>query len=475
MAQGAKARGATLVALWNSPPWWMTVSGCTSGAAGGTSNLRPGMEDRFAVHICEVLQHYRDAWGVELDRVSPINEPEADWWREGGGQDGCHVDARQAALLVAALARRLQEYGLRTQIQAPEMAHSGSLGYLDELLGNGDAAAAVAELTCHQYSTDFHSLRRWPLRARQNGKHLWMSEWGNWTDHGADLAFSYARKMGEALRVMQAEAWCMWEPSFLLDQQDGRLEPNAAWSAVAQFTRLLRPGMRVVEASDARLRTTACLDEAGRRLVLVAVNDAGDEVDEVYDLRAFGGLSAVQAWRSSAEEQLVALPEQPTSQGFSATLPARSVTTFVLGYDRLVPPLLTNGCFETGKLDGWTGQPAELTGVQDNYPHGGSYDAFIDLKPGATGRLSQHVAGLVPGARYRLEAACATSGIVATLSVAGQGVDAKVTAQGGAYAHAAVELVAPVDGQVTIAYSAGPSDEQRPWATIDSVRLSPVP
>ncbi|MBM3501264.1 MAG: hypothetical protein FJX74_21645, partial [Armatimonadetes bacterium] len=66
--QGAARRGATMVAFANGPPWWMTVSGCTSGAAGGTSNLREGMEDEFVSYICEILKHYRDSWGIDFER-----------------------------------------------------------------------------------------------------------------------------------------------------------------------------------------------------------------------------------------------------------------------------------------------------------------------------------------------------------------------------------------------------------------------
>jgi len=470
--QGAARRGAMMVAFCNSPPWWMTVSGCTSGSAGGSNNLRAGMEVEFVSYICEILKHYRDAWGIDFDRVSPINEPEANWWKEGEGQDGCHVDADQAALIFSLLDKRLREQGLRARVQGYEAAFAQSLSYLDRVLGDGEAFQALADLTCHQYQTDFHSLRRWPPRAKLHRKPLWMSEWGDWTNKGMDQALNYARKLHEAHRLMQAQAWCMWEPSLIFDREGERLQPRPAYYAFAQFTRFARPGMAVIEASDVTLKTTAYLDPQEHSLVIITTNDTDQPVELTYDLSGFGGIGEVQAWRTSETESLAALDTLKGGGGFIATLPARSVTTFRTTYTGIRAPLIANGCFETGRLDPWVGSPADLTGVQDNYPQGGSFDGYIDLKPGATGSLSQRITGLAPGARYVLSASCATSGIAATLSIEGQDVSAKTSVSGGAYQHARVEFVAPADGAVTVAYSAGPDPGEHPWATIDSVRLS---
>jgi O-glycosyl hydrolase len=473
-AQGAARRGALMVAFWNSPPWWMTISGCTSGAAGGTANLRAGLEDRFARHMAEVLRHYRDAWGVDFDRVSPLNEPESDWWKEGGGQDGCHVDARQAAVIVAALQQRLGAAGLKATLQAPEAAFAGSLGYVDEVLADGAAYDAVTDLTSHQYIADFHGLRRWPTRGRLHHKGVWMSEWGDWTSRGMDLALNYARKISEAHRVMQAEAWCMWEPAFLVDVADGRAEPNLAWYAVAQFSRFARPGMTAVEVTDTACRTTGYVDAEARRLVLVTLNDGAEPATLSYDLSGFTGLSEARGWRTCEGQRLAPVAVALTAAAFEAELSARSVTTFEVHYEATRAPLVANGGFETGRLAPWQGEPATMTGVQDNYPQGGSCDAYLDLRGQAAGRIWQDVKGLEAGRRYRLTAACACSGMDATLAVSGQGLAESATASGGGYQLKALEFTAPADGAVTVSYSAGPSDQEHPWATLDNVRIGMV-
>jgi O-glycosyl hydrolase len=461
-----------MVGYFNSPPWWLTVSGCTSGSGGGTNNLLAGKEDRFAQHMCEVIRHYRDAWGVDFDRVSPINEPESDWWREGGGQDGCGMDAKQAIVLIPALERRLREAGLKARVQAFEAAFAGSLGYLDQLLGDGPTSAALAELTSHQYIADVGGLGRWPVRGRLHQKGVWQSEWGDWTNSGITLAMNYAAKLHEAHRTMQAEAWCMWEPGFLFDGPRDD-EPNTAYYAVAQFSRFARPGMQAVECTDTTCKTTAYVDREARRLVIVTVNDAERPEQMSYDLSAFGELSRAEGWRTSETERLAPVAVTCGGAGFAADIPAKSVTTFALQYAGTATPLLANGGFETGKLAPWRGEGTGTTGVQDNYPQGGSFDAFVDMNAGQTGRLAAELGGLAPGHRYALSGACATSGIAATLSVTGADTDVGEQARGGGYRLLRLEFTAPADGKVTLAYDCGTATEWC-WATLENVRVSPL-
>ncbi len=470
-ARGAAARGARMVAFFNGPPWWMTSSGCSAGAPDGGDNLKPGQEQAYATYMAAVVQHYRDGYGIAFSDVCPINEPETDYWKTNGGQDGCAMNPQQAGAVVVALRRELDRRGLDLRILGPELSHTTRLDWLDAFLAAPGVTAALAELTCHQYTTSFHSMRRWPVLARQLGKPLWQSEWGDWTNHGTKLALHYAARIAEAQRVMQASVWCLWEPGFLLDQQDRVLTPNQAWHTVAQYTRFGRPGMVVIEATDTAAQTVAYLDEPHRTVAIVTRHGGLEPLTLRYDLSAFTGLGPIQNWRTRAGEAQAAQPVLQPDSGFTATLPPESVTTFQFAYKTIVPPLVRNGGFEEG-LAGWTA--SDLAGVQDNYPQGGSHDGFIDLRRGRAGQLSQTMTGLTPGATYALSAACATSEIAATLAVEGVALQASAEAKGGRYRLTEVAFQAPADGQVTILYRAGPVGDDGQWATIDNVRVSPA-
>ena len=81
--KAAVARGANIAeAFANSPPWWMTKSGCSSGANDPKhSNLRDDCCDDFAAYLADVVKHFRDDWGITFRTFDPFNEPMADWWK----------------------------------------------------------------------------------------------------------------------------------------------------------------------------------------------------------------------------------------------------------------------------------------------------------------------------------------------------------------------------------------------------------
>lgn len=336
--QGAAARGCRMIAFFNSPPAWMTVSGCTAGSVDGRSdNLRPGMEDRFAQYICDVLAHYRDAWGVDFEFVSPINEPEADWWKAGGGQDGCHVGVEQAKRIIRQLRAELDRREMSTRIQAYESAYTNAWWYLDAILSDPQVAACIDTLTCHQYIVSEGALGAWAQRARQAGKELWMSEWGDWTSRGMKLALNYATHLHQAHRVLQTPAWCVWEPGFLLEAKGDEVRPNKAFYAVGQFTRFARPGDVALETGSAPAAlTTAYLREREKLLTVVSVNPTEQPQEVCYDLSAFDSPGPAHVWRTSSTEDLMALPDVPVGDGpreaLPLTLPAQSITTLVVPY-----------------------------------------------------------------------------------------------------------------------------------------------
>ena len=53
-------------AFSNSPPYWMTKSGCASGNTDGSNNLKDDAYDDFATYLVAVTKHYRDVLGDHL-------------------------------------------------------------------------------------------------------------------------------------------------------------------------------------------------------------------------------------------------------------------------------------------------------------------------------------------------------------------------------------------------------------------------
>ena len=78
----------------NSPPFYMTESGCTSGNRdAGKNNLKNEWYGGFADYMAEVCAHYQNEWGVEIQSVEPFNEPYTNFWGAySPKQEGCDFD-----------------------------------------------------------------------------------------------------------------------------------------------------------------------------------------------------------------------------------------------------------------------------------------------------------------------------------------------------------------------------------------------
>jgi len=464
-AQGAAQRGAQLLGFANSPPAWMTVSGCTSGSKDGASNnLARQHEADYVAYLVELARHYRDAWGVDFDYLDPINEPEADWWKANGGQDGCHVDAEQAARLFAQLAPALKAAGLKAKVIGPEAAYGNTVGYLDQLLKHPDAVAGLAVFCTHQYITDDGSQRAWARRGRVAGKPVWMSEWGDWKTGGWTQAANYAAKIAQAWRYLRCESWAMWEPALLADLQHGQVVRRKAFCATAQYTRYARPGTRLIEAADGSGQSLAFLDEAAHKVSIMLFNPAAEERRVRLDAQQLAGFKLLDAVRTSAAESLASVP--PPVDPADVSLPPRSITTLTASYESLRPGLVRNPGFETGRPDGWTVEGE--AGVEDSYPAGGYYDGFLHPHA-APAALRQQVRGLTPGRRYLLSASCAASGVEARLTAPG----GSATVSGGGYRGYQVGFSAAGDGGARIAFEA-PRADAKAWAVIDNVAVTPL-
>ena len=108
----ANGTNVILEAFSNSPPYWMTKSGCASGNTDGSNNLKDASYDAFADYLTEVVKHYRDTFGITFRTLEALNEPNASWWTANGGQEGCHFSPSNQQTIVKALGTQLAAKGL---------------------------------------------------------------------------------------------------------------------------------------------------------------------------------------------------------------------------------------------------------------------------------------------------------------------------------------------------------------------------
>lgn len=338
--QAAIKKGVNQIeAFSNSPPWWMTVSGSVTGGQGGTDNLRPDQDAAFADYLTEVTKHFRDAWGITFRDLEPLNEPSGGWRFGGSGsaQEGCHVDRPHQNLVVKATAAALARKGLSTRGKTTATASDEpSIGDGDKTFGfyDADALRGLSKINVHSYGGgDRTQLSNFAV---SHGKDLWLSEDGD----GDASGLSMARNITDDLNGLHPSAWVTWQVvdsaggwGFLrnpqLDETTTVYTVNKKYYVMAQYSRFLRPGCRMIAIADPN--SVAAWDARSGTVAVVTRNGNDSEMRVTYDLSRFTRLGAsAAAYRTSPTEDLAKLPPVLlTGKRLAATVPAKSVTTYV--------------------------------------------------------------------------------------------------------------------------------------------------
>ncbi|MHC3816841.1 glycoside hydrolase [Streptomyces sp. DT9] len=352
----AKKRGATTFeAFSNSAPYFMTNSGLTSGAANGwEDNLRSDQYDRFAGYLTGSLQRAQSATGVTFDSLSPVNEPDTDYWHSGGRQEGSHWDPASQARMITTLRAALDAKGVTTPIAAMDETDPDRFRSDWEAYGP-DVRDTVDRLNTHTYGTNGRTGAR--DIAKGAATPLWMSE----VDVGGSVPQSFtsmspaldlARRINDDVRELEPRAWVLWQAvedyenmtpahensnwgliqtDFTPD--DAATEPlrkNKKYWAMANYSRFVRPGARIMNTDDPQ--TLAAVRPDGG-VVVVHTNTTDEEREVTLDLDGFETAAdgPVERWTTDATKDLRRDTDAAVAgRALKAVVGPGSVTTFVL-------------------------------------------------------------------------------------------------------------------------------------------------
>lgn len=329
-------------AFSNSPPYFMTVSGVVSGHEDSrTNNLRPGYEGWFADYLVRVTTELEQHHGIRFRTLSPVNEPNTDYWYAKNTQEGSHWDPAAQARMIDATYAALQRYGLDTVVAAPD--ETSSQLFLTDWAGySPETIAHIGQINVHSYGNEHQSAVR--DIARASGIRLWMSE--NDTPGGYAESFTamdsplvFAEHVVLDLKRLEPSAWIFWQAVEKLSAVDGRkgtnwglvkadlgsddagphsIEVTPKYWVMAQFSRYIRPADRLVAVND--IDTVGSISADGGRMTLVHVN-AGLVIRRL--LLPFG-------WHHAA----IVTDGNRKGQCMNGTdVPPQSVVTFVLTRD----------------------------------------------------------------------------------------------------------------------------------------------
>ena len=359
----------TLVeAFSNSPPYFMTWSGCSSGGRGEhkDNNLKPEYVGPFAEFLADVVKHFRNDLHINLNSIEPFNEPSSGYWGAySNKQEGCDFkDNKLKSDVILALDKSLRGKGVRDGINLAVADETSMDLTIDVYKGlSSEAKKAVDRINTHSYSGS----RRAEMRAlaKNENKHLWMSEVdGNATAGGQDAGdmagpLWLANRIIEDMNGMRPSAWVIWlvidrhHSDFNAAERNNTSLKGAYWGlgiadhfeeklllgkryyAYGQFTRYIRPGDRIIASSPS---TLAAYNRESGRIVIVAPNASGTAQNVTFDLSAFDSIPADSAKviRTSGpvdegenwNEDIPAVPVR--DKKLAVQLAPYSITTFVI-------------------------------------------------------------------------------------------------------------------------------------------------
>lgn len=320
--------------VWSPPAWMKTNGNCTHGGY-----LVPAHDAAFARYLSMYVRGYRRFHGLTIAAVSPSNEPNAIYTYQSSQWSGQGYHDFFARYLGPTFARD----HVTATVVMPESFWNTDPDVLLPTLRDPASARVVGVIAGHGYH---HDTRPWGI-ALAHGKRTWQTEISYFSrqDPGITDGLYWAWNIHAYLTRGGASAWLWWwgtNGSGARGDGEGLIyltrAPHPSYIVskrlytIGNYSRFIRPGDLRVDAPAhpaADLYTSVYRAPDGRRVVVVAINEGRAAYGIRIGLRGTR-VRAVTPYVTSATRNLspgglIAV----VRGGFSATLPARSVTTFV--------------------------------------------------------------------------------------------------------------------------------------------------
>jgi O-glycosyl hydrolase len=283
-----------LIAFSNTPPVQFNKNGLGYKTEKDyTANLKPEKYGEYAGFLAHVLKHF-DEEGLHFNYISPVNEPQWDWYHPygRGTQEGSPWRNEEIARVVYALDSALAATRLSSRILITEA------GQLDYLYGRTGHAARQTQaffqkgsplqlshlkqvpalIGGHSYFTDKGDSSRIAIRkhvadtTRKYGVTFWQTEYSMLADGykegrsgkipAMDCALFLAKVIHDDLVHGNAAAWQLWnswEPGsadfdtryYVIalnpankEYTDGSITATKNLWALGHYSRFVRPGMK---------------------------------------------------------------------------------------------------------------------------------------------------------------------------------------------------------------------------------------
>jgi len=324
-------------AFSNSPPWWMTISGCASGNKDGKENLREDAYGVFADYLTEIVKHFKEQEGITFSRLEPFNEPFSNWWKTQGGQEGCQFLGNSQQKLIGSVYQQLSAKGMLQYCAISAM----DANTIDETVkGIKEYPPATINKLSHIATHSYAGTQRTALNqlAQENKKEVWQTESGplDIKLKGLDNYLTIASRIIQDFKEMGSIIWSDWQAVSLDDgwglwiyNIDKKVfDRKKPYYIRKQFSKYIKPGYTIIASGG---NSIAAINQASDEVVLVIVNEGNNEYTTNLDLTQFAGISPAAIVRTSTTENCNSLPNlKAKNKIITYTVPQKSVTTFII-------------------------------------------------------------------------------------------------------------------------------------------------
>jgi O-glycosyl hydrolase len=355
-----------LVGFVNSAPSQYTTNGENCGGEINTAD-----DSAYGAYIATIVSHFASE-GVNISQISPMNEPDDSF--SSCGQEGMEVPANERAGVIDAVGSALSSAGLSTKVIADESSETTLL--LSEAptwLADPSAPSYLAAIAHHTYDNPSDStLEQVGALGDVNDKPVWATEiccqisggggYGEqydptiagglvvanyiYTDfsYADDSAFDWWTALSSELgcdpvtdstcaTTVNSSGWndglIYYDPDYASDGNQN-IYLTKRFYVLGQYSKYVRPGaVRYgVSGSPSGVQTMAFWRSG--QWTVVATNTNTSATTLSLNLGS-GSLTSAGAYQTDASENMASISAPGISSStISASLPAQSVTTYVL-------------------------------------------------------------------------------------------------------------------------------------------------
>ena len=345
--------GRVYASPWSPPAAYKSngSTSCTSGSGNGA--LISGDYASYATYLANYIKSLSTEDGISLYAISIQNEPDVCPSYDGTLWTAANIDT----FIKTNLGPTFASAGLSTLIFMPET------GAFTQLTGAHGGATCATDSSCynyigginwHDYSTTANSADT--IGAAANpwsslGKKYWQTEASCGTDFGpsgcehtftTDMAtdgLMWAGLLDDRMAVENANAYLFWLLINFNGVNDNEALMNYAGTVASrayvfgQYSKFIRPGYYRIDAThkpQTGVTVSAYQNTSSNTLVIVATNYTASPVSQEFTLTNAPTFTSITPTITSPSLNLAAQTSVTvTSQAFTYSLPAQSVTTFV--------------------------------------------------------------------------------------------------------------------------------------------------